>query len=473
LGRTNQRLIRIFLKIIFAVFTKVLKMTKLLIFNHFFEQDISAIFQLTNQYNIRTEILHYPILAKLANRYFPKSVFSSLSAYLEPQYENQRGRYREACEKLFRRLYFNFRFDAIISPSDSFFYIRDFIEIAQSLDIPFIVLQKETTIDPYTMEKYSQEIKKYLPFISDLMLVCSENHRNFWIKTGADGEKIKVIGQPRFDIYHCLHNIKSLRELGLKVNNTNVNILFFSYHPKFYFPDAQDENGSWSDLLQETQRVLVKMAAKNNINVLIKPHPQQIGIEGYKQYLKNLRSLCGNLWQKQVFLVPPELDTRQLILNVDKIVGFQTTALFEAMITQKKVIYTFWTESALKHSQYLIPFHQYEKEIHVARSPQELELYILSDNNNYLSDSQVLGRTKAFQYYLGASDGLSSQRAIKEILSEINRHNPKIIKFDSLEIFTFLVLNMNEKFNTIQKKIVNLLKSIKRGIEDFLVTFEQ
>jgi hypothetical protein len=49
-----------------------------------------------------------------------------------------------------------------------------------------------------------------------------------------------------------------------------------------------------------------------------------------------------------------------LIVNADCIIGFQTTALIEAMVTEKLIIYTFWGEAREKLSLDLIPFKRTE-----------------------------------------------------------------------------------------------------------------
>ncbi len=85
------------------------------------------------------------------------------------------------------RLYLERAFDVILLPSDTFFYVRSLPAAAHALGIPVVVMQKETTISMHTMEEHSQEMRVEAPFVADWMTVCSDRHREFWMRAGADG----------------------------------------------------------------------------------------------------------------------------------------------------------------------------------------------------------------------------------------------------------------------------------------------
>jgi hypothetical protein len=53
-----------------------------------------------------------------------------------------------------------------------------------------VVVQKETTISPDTMEDHSLIVGEFAPFVSDYMTVCSERHREFWLRAGVDGGRV-------------------------------------------------------------------------------------------------------------------------------------------------------------------------------------------------------------------------------------------------------------------------------------------
>ena len=71
--------------------------------------------------------------------------------------------------------------------------------------------------------------------------------------------------------------------------------------------------------------------ARRGWRVLVKPHPQQ----PWQAARRRIRRQVGDLLGRSVFLVDPLADARELIAGSDVIVGFQSTALIEAMLARK------------------------------------------------------------------------------------------------------------------------------------------
>ena len=59
-------------------------------------------------------------------------------------------------------------------------------------------------------------------------------------------------------------------------------------------------------------------------------------------------------------------------MSADVVVGFQTTALFEAMLARKPVLYTAWDPESIRLGPELIPFADWDSAITVLRSPEDL-----------------------------------------------------------------------------------------------------
>jgi hypothetical protein len=348
----------------------------------------------------------------MARRYFPPSVFGSLLGedYALPEYAEARQRYLVAARRVLHRIYMTFPFDAIISPSDTIIYLRAWVEAVHELGLPFIVLQKETAISPYTMIEDARGIGQSLPFIGDLMLVCSAHQKQFWLNAGADGNKIVVTGQPRFDFYSRPDLWQTIEKIGIAVPASRPSILFFSYDLGAYSPNGVVAP-TWTQLRTETEEVLIGLAQQGCYNIIIKPHPQQQGIPAYRDYL---RALAGNQWDKTVQLLPGDGDARQLIVNANVVVGFQTTALFEALAAGKHVVYTFWSTPAHEFVADLLPFHEMEGALTVACSPSDLRRLLLSMSESQL-DVQLPKRQSEVVKQLGPLDGHAAERCLKLI----------------------------------------------------------
>jgi len=383
---------------------------KFLVIDHYFQHDIESLCHIASGHEFRV----WPAsrLGQLAGRYFPKSVFSSLlgEAYALPEYAEARQRYQIAARRVFHRIYMTFPFDCIISPSDTIFYLRAWVDVAHELGLPFIVLQKETAISPYTMVEDARGIGQSLPFIGDLMLVCSEHHKQYWLNAGANGNKIVVTGQPRFDFYSRPDRWKPRAPIIFDAQANRPSILFFSYDLGAYSPEGVLAQ-TWIQLRTETEEVLISLAQQGRYRVIVKPHPQQQGIPAYRDHL---RALAGDQWEKTVWLVSGDGDARRLIVNANIVVGFQTTALFEALAAKKHVVYTFWSSPVHDFAENLLPLHEMEDVLTVARSPADLERSLLSMSESKWDVQHSIRQSEVVKQ-LGPLDGGAAKRCLKLI----------------------------------------------------------
>ncbi len=377
----------------------------ILFINHYFDQDIDAMRKKAGTHTIR--VLHFSSFRKQALRILPKPIMEDhKGAWDDPLYSRERQLWKKKSRQIIYDYYKIFPFDVVIAPSDTFYYLRDVIKAVQDLGIPYIILQKETTISPYTMVEHAAEIGRTFPFISDLMLVCSERHKQFWLNTGANGDNIIVTGQPRFDYYLEPEQSLSWNDLGIPIQTETKTILFLSYDVGAYSPEGERTSSLWQEMRSQTESTLLKLASEGYV-VLLKPHPQQ---KNYGEQ-ERLQNFSGTLWNKNFFFLDGELDVRHLIINADIIVGFQTTALFEAMIARKNVIYTFWAGKANTYADLLIPFHEVPHLLRCVHSPEELVKAVYEFQGSTNDEAIQKQRTSFFSEYLGPFDGKATQRA--------------------------------------------------------------
>lgn len=379
---------------------------KVLFINHYFDQDMDELINYRNSdHTFKWISPNY--FAQEVRKYLPEEVFSGLTSYYKKELDYSRKRLEKSLEDLLYDLYLLFPFDLLISPSDTFFYIRPLVFACHKIGVPFFVVQKETTISPGTMERHAFDIGKYYPFISDHMTVCSERHKQFWIKAGTDSRFITVTGQPRFDLYFRKNKDDVIKELSISIDRSKKTILFFTYELDAYL-EITKEFGNWGSLRNQTEDVLSVLAKKNEYNILIKPHPQH-NIEDIKKYKLRISELAGSEGLKSIIFLERSLDARKLIIASDIVVAFQTTALLEALACGKKVIYTFWGETANASKLFIIPFHKYSKLMACVHSPKELSDAIESCRSDQtVKDNEA--RIGLFSQYLGPFDGNSTSR---------------------------------------------------------------
>lgn len=383
---------------------------RLLVINHFFEQDIDALAAGAEQHELH--VISYRLFYEEARRFFPRSVFGRLEEFTRPEHAGARAAYAARVRALMLDLYDVFPFDVVVSPSDAFFYVRAAIEAAHELGVPFVVAQKETTISPGTMQHHSVDVARHSPFIADLMLVCSHRHREFWLRAGSAPEKVLVTGQPRFDVYARPEQRRDPTELGLPFHRGRRHILFLSYDTSAYIEGAggEDTGFSWDQLKAETEEALLRVVATGQYALWIKPHPQQDAVAEQARFAASAQRDYAHVLERR-------LDTRQLILNADMVVGFQSTAVFEAMAAGKPVVYTFWTSPAEQFAPSLIPFHEMGHVLRCVTSPDELVAAVTDrDGTGVRRDDELRARRMAVvEEHLGPFDGHATERVLAEI----------------------------------------------------------
>ncbi len=374
---------------------------RILALDHFSEQDRSALADAGGEaFEWRT--VPYWRLRNAANKLLPADVQQGLAAYARAGLASQRERFAAWTRQEVRRLYREWPFDVFLLPSDAYYYVRELPDACHKLGIPLVVVQKETTITDNFFEEHAPDVRAHAPFAADLMTVCSERHKRFWVETGADPDRIVVTGQPRFDVY--LDPPASLTWESLGLDDRRPTILFLSFETDAYLLDPADREVGWAALRTEIEETLAAASA-GGTRVLVKLHPMQDeAAEGPR-----LRARYGSALE----LVPTQTDTRHLILLADGVVGFQTTALYEAMIAGKAVAYAAWGSLYERYASILIPFESHGDLLDVLRSPADVRAWSAALPRP--APERAVHRRVFVEETLGPVDGHASQRALDRI----------------------------------------------------------
>ena len=375
--------------------------------DHASTQDLDAIRQAA-----RGECHFDPIredLRREALRILPDDVASGLEAFARPELEPERRRWAEELRHILEDCFTRAPFDAILMPSDTYFYVRAMAEVAHDLGVPFLVAQKETTIAEHTMREHTEALRRWAPPLADHMTVCSDRHKEFWIRAGGDPALVTVTGQPRFDFYMRTSEWPADVPFG----NGGPSVLFLSYAVDAYHPDDREAGTAWRQLHEETEQGLYDLA-RRGWRVLIKPHPLQ-SVESLREW----RRRAGELWERRVFLVSPDTDVRPLIVAADVTVGFQSTALLEAMVAGRPVVYTGWDEQANALGEDLIPFHRWDSAITVLHRASELPGVVSALQKAVFTSEVTEERLRIAEHYLGPLDGRAAERTVAVLRDQV------------------------------------------------------
>ncbi len=379
-----------------------------LVMNHSFEHDLSALRAASPDWNWR--VVGLDLFAREAIRAMGDEVSEHLGAYHRPHLAEGRACWQERLATLLEDLWLEEPFDAFVVPSDSYFYLRDAPAACERLGVPFLVVQKETTIAPWNMEVGAAALREHAPLVARHMTVCSERHREYWERAGAPRSKMTVTGQPRFDFYADLPDIR------LPYGDDGPIILFFSYLPDFYHPGMVGSEGKavWQDLLDRTEQELWSLAGEG-YRVLVKPHP----LQPFRTEARRIAGQVGDLYGHKVFTIDPADDVRRLIAGSDIAVGFQSTVMLEAMVAGLPTVYTCWDPECARIEDTMSPYHEMDGLMKVVRDADRFADTIRTARPALPGTPEWQARRDAGQVHLGALDGLASERTVQVLADQI------------------------------------------------------
>lgn len=381
---------------------------RIAVMNHSFEHDIASLRRGSPDWEWNVVGLEYFYRASM--EIFPEKVTESLAAYNDPDLERYREQYREELVLLLADLYAEAPFDAFVAPSDSFFYLREAPYACHTLGVPFLVVQKETTIADWNMDKGARALREHAPLVADHMTVCSDRHKEYWLRAGADPDAITVTGQPRFDFY------SEERRESLPYPGSGRTVLFFSYLPDFYHPGMVLSEGkaAWQDMLDRTEEGLWRLAAEG-YRVIVKPHPlQPLPVEA-----RRIKEAAGDLFGRQVFLADPVADVRRLIAGSNVAVGFQSTVMLEALVAGLPLVYTFWDREAQRIKETLVPYHELGDLMEVVTDESRFEQVVRDARPAPWGGDLWRARRRVAEPHLGPLDGGATRRTLAVIEREV------------------------------------------------------
>ncbi len=369
-----------------------------------------------------------------------KAFKAMVSAFLPPQVDDYnyvsevpeiiaaKADYRAFAEQVMSRLQARFRFAAIITANFAYYAEREVAAALEDLDVPFIVLHKESLKSPGRVDFFSDIYRQRRgPFGGRRILVYNEIEQAVQLAAGiVAAERLTVTGMPRLDRIHRWRH----QAAGGQKGSGPGQVLFFSFSAKTGLPriarklgfgvpgglepfaDERDD-WNWNELLAACHRAAVALARDNpEIRVVVKSKPTPTEVAAMEHALAaagprptNLSTVSGG-------------DPLALILASDAVFGFNSTALFEAIAAGKPLVVPRFAEAAEAALQpYIVDL---EEAVEYAASEADLVLRLRA---HALAPQPPVAELPAahaalLQKWTGNADGRASERVAEAVLAE-------------------------------------------------------
>ena len=346
----------------------------------------------------------------------------SLDDYYNNEFVNQNNRatLRSKYSRLLKDINKILNIECLILPKLNDDWIVDFQLSAKNVGVPIVVTDRESAITKKRMEIYPPLLKKHSADLNVAEYICVNNemHREFFLKSGIDKERIKLTGSPQSDVWTVKSHSRPLENLIQRLDKNKKIILFLGFGVRgslnFYYPD---EDRNWDTLCKDVHDELANFIIKNKneITILYKigSKPARDYWHGYDDFYQKLKD---NEVENSLIQVRDKIITPELLPHVDLTVSFQTSGIVEAMFHIAPIIYVGWGElyEDIKNT-----LHDFENSgVLYASSKENLKklLSMYTENNLPAMKTEKFSKWKYDFFY--KADGKSSHKILK-LVSEV------------------------------------------------------
>jgi surface carbohydrate biosynthesis protein len=305
--------------------------------------------------------------------------------------------------------------DIVLTTSDVFFWFRPFVEEFQAQGVPVVVQDKEGVLAPGPlMENHLALVMRNYPPFADRYYFWGNIQRDGWVQAGLDPSRIRVLGQPRSDFFFHPARFGSKAQLGLPEGKKLVTCFSFDADAYLAYGERSSDLGKpWKRMRDEMHAALKRLAAeRSDTYVVVKCHPQSQELDAIREELRDATNLT---------ILYGAATAAQLIVHSDVIVGFQTTALIESMLTAKPIVYCGWAEKHAAYAHLLLPIAE-SGACYLPDSPAALyELLTSLLEHPEVPASMLAGRREFVSRYIADADGYTANRILGDIRSTFLR----------------------------------------------------
>lgn len=352
----------------------------------------------------------------------------------DPAIEATKIRYRQFLKQAWTYLRRFHKIDAVLAPNFGYAVQREFGAALEELGTPFIVLHKENLKSPGRVEfwRYMYETRRGA-FSGRKILVYNEIERQLQIVSKVvPPESVTVTGMPRLDRVHAWRRAHA----GGSAGPEDGQIVFFAFgkheklptsqHSSLFTGSEQDTSCdprwsglSWQNLFETTHRAIVKLAREfPECRVVVK-------LKGLRDSDTEIIRLLES--EGHGGALPPNLQVVtsfsaiELIFSSDIVIGFNSTALLEALAAGKQIVVPRYAEALEPRTKDFAV--DLGTAANYANSPEEISVVVsrLLGQRRAIPSELSAQTLQALDRWTGNPDGGAGQRVALAIRQEIEK----------------------------------------------------
>jgi surface carbohydrate biosynthesis protein len=265
-----------------------------------------------------------------------------------------------------------------------------------------ILLHSEQFLAPVSYyEKFNLDNSKMFNEDVSLHLVWNETFKNLLNQNGIPAEKIKVIGNPKFDVLKIIkkHKSPSLKNKILFITNFNAadysDIEWAKLRKEYFLKDNDDSNNIYKGIRKKFIQNILSIKTycqENGKEIVIRKHPGEFS-QDYE------------LIQCDVIKISKEAELYKDLIDSEIVFVFTSSVVFESFILD---IPTYAIEWEKLSSEFMQP----PSEDYYWHKPSDVENIIKSPSSYKTAINNQL-----FEKYFGIVDEMSTSK-ITEALNE-------------------------------------------------------
>jgi hypothetical protein len=349
--------------------------------------------------------------------------------YNEPVNQPLRAEYKKYCIKFITALKVILgRWDILLTGSNNDRNIVEMISALQECGGSVVVCEREGTGTDYSYIGEGECFKASKSIQAHYIFTANERHREMFYRARLPSVRdVRVLGEIDTDFWlHWKRNFTRPQYRDWDRFRKKLVFLTFgirNYIEPYLFPQFPDI--SWQQLLNDTEDEVFKLASENpDILVFYKMGHLE---DNNKKFIQR----CKDKGLNNVESLDRTFPCEELMLYSDGIIGFQSTAMFEAMFTDKPLLFLKWAiPDCIDRDTQMLPIDKYGA-VEVAESKDQLRSWLSgwasgSHGSGLISDEIKKARkiTRELMFY--DADGRGGEKLLAElqrILSDRQVHN--------------------------------------------------